>query len=106
MRPCGKLSHVFVRRWVAAPVSVLAALCMAACGTQAHNAAPPSSTVAAAFKGSPPPLASLHSRANQLLGGGPASFNALLASLHGYPVVVNKWASCCDPCQVEFPSFQ
>ena len=59
-----------------------------------------------AFKGSPPPLAALHSQANQLLGGGQTAFKARLASLRGYPVVVNKWASWCGPCQTEFPAFQ
>jgi cytochrome c biogenesis protein CcmG/thiol:disulfide interchange protein DsbE len=29
-----------------------------------------------------------------------------MASLAGYPVVVNKWASWCEPCQTEFPAFQ
>ena len=29
-----------------------------------------------------------------------------MAALKGYPVVVNKWASWCGPCQSEFPMFQ
>jgi cytochrome c biogenesis protein CcmG/thiol:disulfide interchange protein DsbE len=59
-----------------------------------------------AFKGSPVVLASLHSQANRLLGGGVTAFRARMASLRGHPVVVNKWASWCDPCQIEFPAFQ
>jgi cytochrome c biogenesis protein CcmG, thiol:disulfide interchange protein DsbE len=56
--------------------------------------------------GAPKPLASLHRQASQLLPGGPKAFRARLASLKGYPVVVNKWASWCNPCRTEFPLFQ
>jgi len=84
----------------------LLAVVLAACGTQVRSAAPAASSVAAALKGSPPPLAALHAEANQLLAGGRAAFDSQLARLRGYPVVVNKWASWCGPCQTEFPAFQ
>jgi cytochrome c biogenesis protein CcmG, thiol:disulfide interchange protein DsbE len=67
-------------------------------------AAPPSPAAArAALAGSPPTLASLHSQAGALLGGGEHAFKARLASLRGRPVVVNEWASWCFPCRNEFP---
>jgi cytochrome c biogenesis protein CcmG, thiol:disulfide interchange protein DsbE len=97
------------RTWSSALALGAAALLIAGCGGSGSstNAAPSASTVAAAFKGSPPVLASLHSQANQLLGGGTKAFDARLGELRGhYPVVVNKWASWCDPCQSEFPVFQ
>jgi cytochrome c biogenesis protein CcmG/thiol:disulfide interchange protein DsbE len=56
--------------------------------------------------GAPQPLASLHREASQLLPGGPKAFRERLATLKGYPVVVNKWASWCVPCRSEFPLFQ
>jgi thiol-disulfide isomerase/thioredoxin len=34
------------------------------------------------------------------------AFEARMKSLRGHPVVVNKWASWCGPCQLEFPFFQ
>ncbi len=80
--------------------------CAGCGGGQAKSAAPSQSSVVNAFKGSPAPLASLHAQANQLLGGGPAALHARLATLKGYPVVINKWASWCPPCRTEFPLFQ
>jgi cytochrome c biogenesis protein CcmG/thiol:disulfide interchange protein DsbE len=56
--------------------------------------------------GAPAPLAALHEQANELLGGGVRAFERRLAQLEGHPVVINKWASWCNPCRAEFPIFQ
>jgi cytochrome c biogenesis protein CcmG, thiol:disulfide interchange protein DsbE len=87
-------------------VALMAAIGVAGCGTTARNAAPSASAVTTAFKGSPPALAALHAQADQLLGGGPKAFEARLQALRGHPVVVNMWASWCEPCQSEFPTYQ
>ncbi len=54
----------------------------------------------------PPPLNTLYAQANELLGGGKPAFDQRLRELRGHPVVINKWASWCVPCQSEFPVFQ
>ena len=43
---------------------------IAGCGGVVHSAAPSRAQLAADLRGSPSPLAALHSQANQLLGGG------------------------------------
>jgi cytochrome c biogenesis protein CcmG, thiol:disulfide interchange protein DsbE len=71
-----------------------------------HSAKLSKSAVSAALAGSPAVLAALHAQGNQLLSGGTKAFEARMRRLRGYPVVVNKWASWCGPCQTEFPAYQ
>lgn len=62
--------------------------------------------VQARLAGSPAPLAALHAQAGQVLSGGAPALHTRLAALRGYPLVINKWASWCVPCQSERSAFQ
>lgn len=88
----------------------MACLALAACGSGEDVGNPDSELsleqATAPIEGAPPELAAVREQANQLVDGGTDAFNEQLAGLEGTPVVVNKWASWCGPCRLEFPYFQ
>lgn len=56
--------------------------------------------------GLPRPLAANIRQANRIIDGPGDQLTKKLNALRGHPVVVNQWASWCDPCRFEFPFFQ
>jgi thiol-disulfide isomerase/thioredoxin len=88
-------------------VAVAAALGVSACGGSGGGA---STTKAPDYRqalaGAPKPLAELYAHGDRLVSGGTTAFDSQLADLRGHPVVVNVWASWCEPCRKEFPYLQ
>jgi len=85
----------------------LIALVAAGCGSSADGEGGSSHpNYERALAGAPAPLASLHAQEGELLSGGRDAYEKRIASLRGYPVVANLWASWCGPCRFEFPAFQ
>jgi thiol-disulfide isomerase/thioredoxin len=99
--------------WIAGAAILIAVLVvgLSQAGDRGAKQAPPAKPfdLQAARKqlaGAPAPLARLHAQSSHLLPGGVPAFERRLASLRGTPVVLNKWASWCNPCRAEFPVFQ
>jgi cytochrome c biogenesis protein CcmG, thiol:disulfide interchange protein DsbE len=87
--------------------AAVAAVALGACGDSGDGMpATRAPDYRAALEGAPRPLEELYHGGDRLLPGGTTAFQDQLDRLRGYPVVVNAWASWCEPCRQEFPFLQ
>jgi cytochrome c biogenesis protein CcmG/thiol:disulfide interchange protein DsbE len=96
-----------LRAFAVCLAAIVVALGLSACGSSGGGG---STTKAPDYRqalaGAPKPLAELYAHGDRLLSGGTSAFQSRLEALRGHPVVVNVWASWCEPCRQEFPYLQ
>jgi thiol-disulfide isomerase/thioredoxin len=94
-----------------APLLLVAALLPAACGggsdgEEGGAGGAGARPVAPSTAGLPPKLAANVRDADKIVGEGEDAFQRRLDQLRGHRVVVNQWASWCEPCRFEIPFFR
>jgi len=86
-------------------VLALGTLVASGCSGGSSTRPAPHPDYRAALRGAPAPLTALYARGDRILPGGTTAYERRLRSLRGHPVVVNDWASWCEPCRQEVPLF-
>jgi cytochrome c biogenesis protein CcmG/thiol:disulfide interchange protein DsbE len=94
------------RRRLFLVIAFVGAIALAGCGGGGGGSVSAGKAPRVPTAGVPAPLARNLQQANVILDGSGDLLKQKLSALRGYPVVVNQWASWCDPCRFEFPFFQ